>query len=254
MTELIQVSRQDGLMEIKFNRPDRKNALSNEMYNRLTEVFEHANQDDDIRCLLITGAGDAFTAGNDLQEFLTDPPVRDDAPVFRMLRALAENEKILIAAVNGLAVGIGTTMLLHCDLVLAVSGTRFQLPFINLAIVPEAASSLLLPRLIGHQRTMELLLLGEPFYAEAAYNFGLVNRIVSAEELIQTSHSVVKQILQKPFKALQLLKRLTAEDTKVILARMNMENAALGAQIASAEGKEAVAALMERRAPKFIWN
>lgn len=254
MTELIQVSRQDGLMEIKFNRPGRKNALSNEMYSRLAELLEQSNRDDAIRCLLITGTGDAFTAGNDLQEFLSDPPIKDDAPVFRMLRALATNEKILIAAVNGLAVGIGTTMLLHCDLVLAASAARFQLPFINLAIVPEAASSLLLPRLIGHQRTMELLLLGEPFYAETAQSYGLVNRIVSAEELIPTSHSLAKQILRKPPQALRLLKRLTAEDTDVILVRMHKENAALGAQITSAEGREAVAAMVEKRAPKFSSN
>lgn len=254
MTDLILVSRQDGLMEITFNRPDRKNALSNEMYSRLAELLEQANRDDTIRCLLITGTGTAFSAGNDLQEFLLDPPLTNDAPVFRMLNALAANEKILIAAVNGLAVGIGTTMLLHCDLVLAASGTRFQLPFINLAIVPEAASSLLLPRLIGHQRAMELLLFGEPFYAETAQSYGLVNRIVSAEELIPTSRSLAKQILQKPPQALRLLKRLTAEDTDVILARINREGAALGAQIASAEGKEAVTALIEKRASKFSAN
>lgn len=254
MTDLILVSRQDGLMEITFNRPDRKNAFSNEMYSRLAELLEQANRDEAIRCLLITGSGTAFTAGNDLQEFLSHPPVTDDASVFRMLRALAANEKILIAAVNGLAVGIGTTMLLHCDLVLAVSGTRFQLPFINLAIVPEAASSLLLPSLIGHQRAMELLLLGEPFYAETAQSYGLVNRIVSAEELIPTSRSLAKQILQKPPQALRLLKRLTAEDTDVILARIHREGAALGAQISSAEGKEAVTALIEKRAPKFSAN
>lgn len=251
MTDLIQASRQDGLMEIKFNRPERKNALTNEMYSRIADLIEQANQDDAIRCLLVTGTGTAFTAGNDLQEFLSDPPVKDDAPVFRMLRALAANEKVLIAAVNGLAVGIGTTMLLHCDLVLAVPDTRFQLPFINLAIVPEAASSLLLPRLIGHQRTMELLLLGEPFFAETAQSYGLVNRIVAAEELIATAHSLVNQILQKPPRAMRLLKRLATEDTDVILARMQKENAALGAQIISAEGKEAVAALIGKRAPKF---
>jgi enoyl-CoA hydratase/carnithine racemase len=254
MADLIQVSRQDGLMEIKFSRPDRKNALSNEMYGQLTELLEQANKDDAIRCLLITGSGSAFTAGNDLGEFLSNPPVKDDAPVFQMLRTLAANEKILIGAVNGLAVGIGTTMLLHCDLVLAVSGARFQLPFINLAIVPEAASSLLLPRLIGHQRAMELLLLAEPFYAEAAQSYGLVNRVVSAEELIPVARSVAKQILQKPPQALRLLKRLVAEDTDVVLARMQRENAALGAQISSAEGKEAVGALIEKRAPKFSSN
>jgi enoyl-CoA hydratase/carnithine racemase len=254
MTNLVQVSRQNGLMEIHFNRPDRKNALSNEMYTRVSEALEEANQDNAIRCILITGSDTAFTAGNDLKEFLSDPPVTQDAPVFRMLRALVANEKVLIAAVNGLAVGIGTTMLLHCDLVVAVTGARFQLPFINLAIVPEAASSLLLPRLIGHQRTMELLLLGEPFTAEVAQSYGLVNRVVPLEELLPTARALANQILQKPPKALRLLKRLVVEDADVILTRMKEENIALGAQLASHEGMEAVAALIEKRPPNFVFS
>lgn len=254
MTELVRVSRQDGLMEIHFNRPDRKNALLNEMYERVMEALEEANQDNAIRCILITGSDTAFTAGNDLKEFLSDPPVTPDAPVFRLFRALVANEKVLIAAVNGLAVGFGTTMLLHCDLVVAVAGARFQLPFINLAIVPEAASSLLLPRLIGYQRAMELLLLGEPFAVETAQSYGLVNRVVSPEELLPTARALANQILQKPPKALRLLKRLVAEDRDVILARMKEENIALGAQLASQEGKEAVAALIEKRPPNFDFS
>jgi len=254
MTELVQVSRQNGLMEIHFNRQDRKNALSNKMYTRVTEALEMANEDNAIRCIMITGSDKAFSAGNDLQEFLSDPPVTQNAPVFRMLRALVANEKVLIAAVNGLAVGIGTTLLLHCDLVVAVSGARFQLPFINLAIVPEAASSLLLPRLTGRQRAMELLLLGEPFSVEAAQSYGLVNRVVAPEDLLPTARALANQILNKPPKALRLLKRLVVEDSDVILTRMNVENAALGTQLASHEGKEAVAALIEKRPPNFDFS
>lgn len=250
MSNPVNVSRQGAVLDIKLSRPARKNALSNEMYRQLTDLFDEANRDDAVRCLTISGDGAAFTAGNDLQEFLSDPPVTDDAPVFQMLRALAANEKVLIAAVNGLAVGIGTTMLLHCDLVLAVPEARFQLPFINLAIVPEAASSLLLPRLIGYQRAMELLLLGEPFDAQVARSYGLVNRIVPSAELVSTLQSLVEQIMQKPPNALRALKRLVLEDRDVVLARMNKENAMLGAQISSAEGRAAVSALLEKRGSK----
>jgi enoyl-CoA hydratase/carnithine racemase len=224
------------------------------MYARVSEALEEANEDNAIRCILITGSDTAFTAGNDLKEFLSDPPVAQDAPVFRMLRALVANEKVLIAAVNGLAVGIGTTMLLHCDLVVAVTDARFQLPFINLAIVPEAASSLLLPRLIGHQRTMELLLLGEPFTVETAQSYGLVNRVVASEELLPTARALAAQILRKPPKALHLLKRLVVGDADVVLTRIKEEGVALGAQLASQEGKEAVAALIEKRPPIFDFS
>lgn len=252
MTELVQVKRSGALAEIVFNRPDRKNALNNVMYEEFTEALEAADADPAVRCILVTGAPGAFSAGNDVKEFVSDPPLADDAPVFRMLRALSANEKVLIAAVNGLAVGVGVTMLLHCDLVLAARNATFQLPFINLAIVPEAGSSMLLPRLIGHQRTMELLLLGEVIGAERALAYGWVNRLVDPAELLPAAHNLIDQILAKPPHALREIKRLVKSETLALADRMREERVALGARIVSPEGKEAIAAFVEKRAPRWL--
>jgi len=251
MNDLIRTTHAGGRLEIVFNRPDRKNALNNAMYERITEALVQAEADPAIRCILFTGAPGAFSAGNDLKEFLSAPPLTDDAPVFRMLRVLSNHNKILVAAVNGLAVGIGVTMLLHCDLLLAARGATFQLPFINLAIVPEAASSLLLPRLVGHQRTMELLLLGEPIDADQACAYGLVNRVVEPDALLSTARELVDKLLQKPPEAMQQIKRLVKSATTTVPDRMREENAALAIRFASPEGKEAIAALVEKRPPNF---
>jgi enoyl-CoA hydratase/carnithine racemase len=251
MTELIQVKADGALVEITFNRPDRKNALNNAMYNTLTQTLEALGADKAIRCILFTGAPGAYSAGNDVKEFISAPPLDEEAPVFRMLRVLSTSEKVLVAAVNGLAVGIGATMLLHCDLVVASSTATFQYPFINLAIVPEAASSLLLPRLIGHQRSMELLLLGEAIDAAQAHSYGFVNRVVPPDEVLPTARALSAKILTKPPHALRTIKHLVKSDTATIADRMRAENAALAARIVSAEGKEAVTALIEKRAPNF---
>jgi enoyl-CoA hydratase/carnithine racemase len=251
MTELIQASKQGACLEIVFNRPDRKNALNNAMYDRLTEALTSADADPAVRCILIRGAPGAFCAGNDLKEFISAPPLTEDAPVFQMLRALSGNQKILVAAVNGMAIGIGVTMLLHCDLVLASREATFQLPFINLGIVPEAGSSLLLPRLIGHQRAMELLVLGEPFNAEQALTHGIVNRLTESDALLPAAHGLVETILAKPPDALRHIKRLVKSNTISVSDRMREENAALAVRIVSAEGKEAIAALIDKRPPNF---
>jgi enoyl-CoA hydratase/carnithine racemase len=251
MTDLIRTTKASGRLEIVFNRPDRKNALNNAMYDRLTQALLEADADPTIRCILFTGAPGAYSAGNDLKEFITAPPLTADAPVFRMLRALSTNSKILVAAVNGLAVGIGVTMLLHCDLILAARGATFQLPFINLAIVPEAASSLLLPRLIGHQRTMELLLLGEPFTADQAFTYGLVNRVAEPDALLSTARDLIDKLLTKPPNAMRQIKVLVKSKTTTVQDRMLEENAVLASQFVSDEGKEAIAALVEKRPPNF---
>jgi enoyl-CoA hydratase/carnithine racemase len=245
------VKKTGALIEIVFNRPERRNALSNAMYDGITAVLEDAEADQSVRCILFAGAPGAFSAGNDLSEFISDPPVTDDAPVFRMLRALHGSSKILIAAVNGLAVGVGVTMLLHCDLVMASRDATFQLPFINLAIVPEAASSLLLPAMIGHQRAMELLLLGEAFDAGQAAAYGLVNGIYEPAELAPAVRATIVKILAKPPGALLAIKRLVRPTSAGVLERMAAENAALAGQIVSAEGVEAITALIEKRPPVF---
>lgn len=251
MTDLVHVKHTGHVVEIMFNRPDRKNALNNAMYAAITAALDGASADPAARCIVLTGAPGAFTAGNDLREFISDPPITPDAPVFGMLRALSATQKILIAAVNGLAVGVGVTMLFHCDLVLASREAHFQLPFINLAIVPEAASSLLLPRLVGHQRAMELLVLGEPVSAERAQAYGWVNTLCEPAELAPATRALVAKILAKPPGALQAIKRLVKSGTADIGARMTEENTALAAQITSPEGVEAISALIEKRPPVF---
>ncbi len=251
MTNLIQITTGGALAEIVFNRPDRKNALNNEMYDALTVALETLGADPAIRCILFTGAPGAYCAGNDVKEFISAPPLTADAPVFRMLRRLSTTDKVLIAAVNGMAIGIGVTMLLHCDLVVASYTATFQLPFINLAIVPEAASSLLLPRLIGHQRSMEMLLLGDPIDAARAQAYGFVNHVVEPDQLLLTARALAGRITAKPPQALLAIKRLVKSGTTDVQARMTEENAALAERIISAEGKEAVSALIEKRPPNF---
>jgi enoyl-CoA hydratase/carnithine racemase len=200
---------------------------------------------------LITGSGGAFTAGNDLNDFLNSPdasiaPDNMDRPVLRFLRAIATAAKPVVAAVHGAAVGVGTTMLLHCDLVVAGRGARFQLPFTNLALVPEAASSLLLPRLLGMQRASEMLLLGEPIDAATAHQWGLVNR------LVDTARALARKLAAKAPEALRLTKALMRGHSSAgIAARMAEEGAAFASQLKSAELKEAVAAFFEKRAPDF---
>jgi enoyl-CoA hydratase/carnithine racemase len=251
MTDFIQTTREGALLDIVFNRPDRRNALNNAMYDCLTDALKAADADPSVRCILFRGAPGAFCAGNDVKEFISDPPLTPDAPVFHMLRALTANEKVLVAAVNGMAIGIGVTMLLHCDIVLASHDATFQLPFINLGIVQEAASSLLLPRLIGYQRSMELLLLGEPITADQACAYGLVNRVVEADALLPAAQQLIGKILTKPPGALCQIKRLVKSETILIEDRMREENLALAVQFLSSETKEAITALIEKRPPNF---
>ncbi|MEK9968798.1 MAG: enoyl-CoA hydratase, partial [Ferrovibrio sp.] len=176
MTDIL-TAQADGILTITFNRPDKKNALTSAMYATLADTLEAAETDPGVRAILFAGNGGAFTAGNDLQDFLNNPPQGENSPVFRFLRAISTTGKPLVAAVTGAAVGVGTTMLLHCDLVYVGAGAKLSLPFVNLALVPEAASSLLLPAMIGHHRAAELILLGEPFDADTAKAYGIANAI-----------------------------------------------------------------------------
>lgn len=251
MTNMLHVEKQNEVVQITFNRPGRKNAFTNEMYDALADALNAADQDAATRVIVLTGAGGAFSAGNDLGEFISHPPLTYEAPVYNMLRALSSNKNILVAAVEGIAIGIGATLLLHCDLVLASSTATFQLPFINLGIVPEAASSLILPRLIGHQRSMELLLLAQKFDAQTAFSYGMVNRIVPSELLAAETEKTVEYLLEKPPHALHLIKRLVKSEGASISVRMREEAEALAAQVTSAEGVEAISALIEKRKPIF---
>ena len=193
----ILTEREGGVLRIQFNRAEKKNAITAAMYQALAHALRDAERDNAVRVALLHGAPDAFTAGNDLQDFLASPPRSNDAPGFQFLRAIHDFPKPLIAAVSGLAVGVGTTMLLHCDLVYCAPGTLFSLPFVNLGLCPEAGSSFLLPRLAGYQKAAELLMLGEPFSAETAKEIGLVNAIVPAEALVATAMATARQARDK---------------------------------------------------------
>jgi enoyl-CoA hydratase/carnithine racemase len=246
----VQVTTSDGALEIALARPQRKNALNAAMLSALSEALEVAGRDPAVRAVLLRGEGGNFTSGYDLGEFISAPPVDEQSPVFRFLNALSTFEKPLVAAVEGHAVGIGTTLLLHCDLVYAAPTARFQLPFVNLALVPEAASSFLLPRLAGHARAAELLYFGEPFDAATAKELGLVNAI--AEDLYGHARARVRLLVDKPAEALRLTKQLLkaplADDVR---ARMRAESVFFKERLASAELREAATAFFERRPPKF---
>lgn len=253
MTDAILVERDGGVMTLRMNRPDKRNALTQAMYTGLADGLDAAAADPGVRVVVITGTGGAFTAGNDLGDFLAEAP-RDgtERPVGRFLRTISGFPKPLVAAVDGVAVGVGTTMLLHCDLVYAADTARFQLAFINLGLVPEAASSLLLPRMIGTARASELLMLGEAFSAADAERFGIVNRVVPADALATLVAERAAALAAKPAGALRATKQLLRQSTTATVAeRMAEEGDLFAAGLRSPEAREAMTAFMEKRKPDF---
>ena len=244
---------QDGaILKLQLNRPAKKNAITADMYTVLADALEQAQTNPDIRVVLITGSEDSFTSGNDLNDFLQNPPHSADSPVFRFLHAISTFEKPLVAAVNGLAIGIGTTLLLHCDLVYAAENAVFQLPFVNLALVPEAGSSLIMPLIMGHVRAAELLLLGDKFSAQKAVAYGIVNEVVAAGDL--ESHALEKAttLASKAPEALRLSKQLLKGGNAVLIAKTMAEEGKLfGERLRSPEAMEVMQAFMERRQPDF---
>ena len=240
-----------GVLTLRFNRPDKKNALLSTMYADAAAALTAAASDATLRVAVITGTADSFTAGNDLKDFLENPPADANAPVFRFMRTLATFPKPVIAAVNGMAVGIGTTLLLHCDLAYAVPGAKFHLPFVNIAIVPEFASTLLLPRLIGQARAAELLLLGEAFTADKALSLGLINGVVAPDDLMPTAMQKAALLAAKPPAALRQAKALLRGNAGEIGERIALENKAVAERLGSAEFREAATAFFEKRAPDY---
>jgi enoyl-CoA hydratase/carnithine racemase len=249
MSEHVQVERDGDCLSITLNRPERRNAITVAMYAALADAIESAADDPSLRLITLQGRGEDFTAGNDLNDFLQAMP-RDgeDIPVWRLLRALARNRVPLVAAVQGNAVGIGTTILFHCDLVLAAENARFSMPFVDLGLVPEAASSLLLPRLAGRRRAARYLLLGEPFGADDALAFGLVSHMVPTEGLEAALTRVVETLMAKPREALRLTQNLlrTSDETE-ILERMKLENAHFAERLTSDEVLRAISAFFDNR-------
>jgi len=251
MSDQILVNVQDRVLSIRMNRPEKKNALTGAMYRAMTEALTQADADANVRAVLITGAPDCFTAGNDISDFASARPGQD-SPAILYLQTLAATAKPVLAAVGGVAIGIGTTMLLHCDLVYAAAGARFQLPFVNLGLCPEAASSLILPSLMGTHRAAQLLLFGEPFGADVARDLGIVNQLVPDPELLPTATAEAQRLAEKPPSSLRttkmLLKTGQAEAIKQAMAREGQHFAAL---LQGPEAKEAMAAFLERRKPDF---
>jgi len=252
MNPYLDVLREQAILILRLNRPEKKNAITADMYTTLASMLEDASRDSGLRAIVLTGVGDAFTSGNDLQDFLANPPESDDAPVLRFLRALVATEKPLLAAVNGAAIGIGTTLLLHCDLVYAAPNAKFQLPFVRLGLVPEAASTLLLPQLMGHRRAAAMLLLSETLNADQAVDAGLINAIVPADALFKTTMDKAMALTALPPAALRLTKNLMrTQHSEAILDTMAREAKHFAKQLKSAEAKEALQAFLEHRPADF---
>jgi enoyl-CoA hydratase/carnithine racemase len=251
MAQEITVNRIGRALHIRLDRADKRNAVTRSMYEAMTEAIAIAETDPAIRAVLFSGAGDAFCAGNDLNDFVADPPTGMESSAFRFLRAISTAQKVLVAAVHGAAVGIGTTMLLHCDLVVAARSARLSLPFVALGLVPEAACTLLLPRAIGHLRASELLLLGEPVDAETALRWGLVNRIVDDERLIDAATELVTRVASLPPAAVRLTKRLLKDDRGGVAVRIEQEADIFVDRLKSPEFQEASSAFLEKRPPDF---
>ncbi len=247
----IVVARDGAILTITMNRPDKKNALTQGMYGAMADALAAAASDGAIRVIVLTGTGDAFTAGNDLGDFASGAPAGGASAVQRFLVALSTAEKPVVAAVNGLAVGVGTTMLLHCDLVYAARSATFSVPFVNLALVPEAASSMLLPRRVGHARAAELFLLGERVNAAKAEAVGLVAAVFDDETLMAETLKRARSLAAKASNAVRLTKSLMKRAAEPVADRMGAEAALFAAQLKSPEFKEAVRAFAEKRAPKF---
>ncbi len=251
MADLVLTEEIEGILVVRINRADKKNALTQDMYKILADSIERVENEDALRVLLITGVETSFTAGNDLNDFLSAPLDEEESQVFRFLHTIAATRIPIVAAVNGIAVGVGVTMLLHCDLVYACQSAQLTMPFVNLALVPEAASSLLLPRLVGHQRAAELLMLGESFTPEKGVEIGLINEITRDEDLFQTAFRKAKALAAKPPESLRLTKALLKGDSAKTLAQMSKESKLFKARLASPEAKEAMSAIMEKRQPDF---
>ena len=252
MGEQVRVEQSGGLLAITLARPERRNAITVAMYAALADAVERAATDSAIRLITIRGEGEDFTAGNDLMDFLQDMPAPGsdaDIPVWRFLRAMARNPVPIVAAVHGNAVGIGTTMLFHCDLVVAEDSCRFVMPFVDLGLVPEAASSLILPRLAGRRAAARAILLGEAFGADQALAMGLASHVAPKGQLDAVFGKIVDALMAKPPEAMrQTQALLRREDTDEILSRMELENGHFAERLASDEVKQAIAKFFAARA------
>lgn len=252
MTEHIAIEIKDRVLKITMNRADKKNALTLAMYSDMADAINDANSNDEIRVVYISGSGDSFCSGNDIADFLGDPPKDGESPVLKFVEAIVHAEKPVVAAVNGVAVGIGVTMLLHFDLVFASEDARFQLPFVNIGVCPEAASSFILPYLVGHRKASELLLLGKMFNTDTAIETGIVNFKTSAADLHDEAMQAVERIVAQPPTAVKTTKSLLrASMQDQIAAARAREDRHFMPMLLGEEAKEAMTAFMEKRAADF---
>src|SRR5258705_8621397 len=249
MSDHIAVADQGPIRTVRMNRPDKKNALTASMYGAMADALENANSHRDIRCVVVAGLPGAFSAGNDLAEFAQAATSGGGLglPVVRFLHALARSERPLVAAVQGLAVGVGTTMLLHCDHVVASSDARFSTPFVNLGLVPEAASSLLAPRLMGHRRAFELLVMGRPLSAEEAKAAGLINQVAPAGEVEAEAMKAAQQIAALPPDGVAISRRLMKGAPDEIVRRIDEEAEQFRQRLSSPEARAAFTAFLGRK-------
>ncbi|WP_323122812.1 enoyl-CoA hydratase [Burkholderia alba] len=248
----IQIENADGVLTITLARPAKKNAITSAMYQTIADALGDAEEDKSVRAILIRGSEGNFSAGNDLEDFMKSPPKDEHAPVFQFLHRISTAQKPIVAAVSGVAVGVGVTLLLHCDLVYAADTAVLSLPFVQLGVCPEAASSLLLPRVAGYQIAAEKLLLGEPFDALEAHRIGIVNRVVPAAELDAFAAKQAAKLAALPASSLRVTKALMKQAGGVdVAARMAEEGQHFGAMLRSPEAREAFTAFFEKRKPDF---
>jgi enoyl-CoA hydratase/carnithine racemase len=248
----VTVEREGTTLRVGMNRPEKKNAITTAMYQAMAEALRTAEADPTVRAVVIHGVRGAFTAGNDLQDFLAPGPRGAASPAFQFLESIVAAQKPLVAAVDGVAIGIGTTMLLHCDFVYASGAARFALPFVSLGLCPEAASSYLLPLAAGYRRATKLLMLGEPFTSEEALQAGIVTEVVDGHLVLETAMATARQLGERPASALRTTKQLLkAQHRSAIAAALAEERAAFARLLGEPAAREAMSAVLEKRKPDF---
>ena len=258
MTQEIEIKVQDGVQVVRFTRADKKNAFTGPMYNAMSEALDAADRNDAIAVTIFIGSGGVFSAGNDINDFLRRAAASASgdgkgipAPSLDFIRRLPKVTKSMIAAVDGLAIGVGTTMLLHCDLVYASPAASLRTPFLDLGLIQEAGSSITAPARMGYPRAFEMICLGEPFSAERAYQAGLISAIVPAEQLEATALAAARRLAAKPHQALMISRRLLRQGFPDIGAMIDQEAAAYAVLMRSPEAREAFSAFLEKRPPDF---
>jgi enoyl-CoA hydratase/carnithine racemase len=253
MSEHLLIDRSEAVLTLSMHRPDKKNALTRDMYSAMAEAINAAQSDDSLRAVIIQGDENCFTSGNDVADFINVPPAGPNSPVYEFLKAICHASKPLIAAVNGPAVGVGTTMLLHCDLVYVAEDAKLKMPFVNLGLCPEAGSSFLLPRLLGHLRAAELLLLGETISGQRAADIGLANHALpSGSPVHEAARAAALRIAQLPPSSIRLSKQLLKQGvTQVAEEVMDREGDYFAELLKGPEAKEALSAFIQKRKPVF---